>query len=87
MHHFLKITTNHFEAVASGFKKAEVRDNTDRGFQKGDIVTLDEIHGNGLYTGRKQLIEITYVSDYNQPRNQVVFSFSLCGDDDVEPGQ
>lgn len=83
MHHELKIFPTFFEAVIRGEKKFEIRDNSDRGFQKGDAVTLKEYReyedGTPLF-GRGQLIEITYVTDYNQPKNQVVFAFSLIGD-------
>lgn len=83
MHHDLKILDVFFEPVIMGEKKFEIRDNKDRGFQKGDTITLHEIinsHAATSYTGRKQNVEITYVSDYNQPENQVVFAFTLVGD-------
>lgn len=85
MHHQLKILSSHFEAVIRGQKKFEIRDNSERGFQAGDTVELHEIafrrsSSNVEYTGRKQLTEITYVTNYNQPENQVVFAFNLVGD-------
>ena len=80
MKHDLKILKPFFEAVIRGEKSFEIRDNSDRGFQKGDCVELHEIHKNGNRTDRSQLIDISYVSDYNQPQNQVVFGFSLVGD-------
>ena len=83
MHHELKILPAFFEAVIRGQKKFEIRNNRDRGFQNGDTVLLCEIKNTVLstaFTGRQQLIEITYVSDYNQPANQVVFAFKLVGD-------
>lgn len=82
MHHQLKILSPHFEAVIRGVKKFEIRDNSDRGFQAGDIVELHEIALDiKNYTGRCQLVEVTYVSNYNQPMNQVVFAFNLMGDE------
>lgn len=83
MHHELKILPNFFEAVVRGEKKFEIRDNKDRGFQKGDTILLKELKpsiASTIFSGREQLIEITYVSDYNQPANQVVFAFTLIGD-------
>ncbi len=83
MHHELKILEPFFEAVIRGQKKFEIRSNVDRGFQKGDTVLLKEIKRGtcaDIYTKREQMIEITYVSDYNQPSNQVVFAFSLLGE-------
>ncbi|MBV1959838.1 MAG: DUF3850 domain-containing protein [Pseudomonadales bacterium] len=82
MHHELKIIPVFFESVICGEKTFEVRDNKDRGFQKGDTVLLREFDpsDSGSYSGRQQLVSISYVSSYNQPINQVVFGFSLLGD-------
>lgn len=83
MLHKLKILPSYFEAVIRGTKNFEIRDNSDRGFQCGDTVQLMEIEKGAVhdhYTGREQLVEITYVTAYNQPQNQVVFGFSLMGD-------
>lgn len=38
-HHRLKIYPEHYNNVKSGTKTFEIRDN-DRGFQKGDLVTM-----------------------------------------------
>ena len=40
MNHELKTLPSYFEAVLSGDKTFEIRDNSDRGFQRGDIVDL-----------------------------------------------
>lgn len=83
MHHELKISPAFFEAVICEDKKFEIRNNEERGFQKGDTVLLRELNlsgGDTLYSGRQQLVTISYVSDYNQPPNQVVFAFSLTED-------
>jgi ASC-1-like (ASCH) protein len=70
MKHTLKILPCYFEAVIRGEKKFEIRDNSDRGFQKGDIVDLVEIKGSGVgarsLTGRSVIVEITYVTGYQQ---------------------
>jgi uncharacterized protein YqfB (UPF0267 family) len=81
MHHKLKILPSFYKAVVSGSKKFEIRDNSDRGFQCGDTVTLQEFspEENKIFqiTGKSINVKITYVSDYLQPQNQVVFCFDL----------
>ncbi len=83
MIHELKISKPFFQQVIDGNKTFEIRNNIDKGFQKGDTVILREIK-NGIatdnFTGRSQLVEISYVSDFNQPANQVVFAMVLIGD-------
>ena len=87
MKHELKVLSPFFEAIIAGNKKSEVRNNADRGFQKGDTVILTEVCKSGIgvrYCGRSQKVKITYVSDYGQPSNQVVFSFELMGEPQSE---
>ena len=81
MHHELKILPVYFEAVVIGVKTFEIRNNTDRDFQKGDMVTLKEVLATdpSKFTGREQLVRISYVTDFQQPDNQVVFGFQLKG--------
>ena len=81
--HELKILPCYFNEVVSGNKTFEIRDNSDRGFQKGDIVKLREFDpsfimqkiGSGGYTGNELLIEITYVTNAYQKDNYIVFGF------------
>ncbi|MBC1935200.1 DUF3850 domain-containing protein [Listeria grandensis] len=73
--HSLKIFPEFFEAVRSGAKKAEVRDN-DRNFKVNDTILLHE-YENGIYTGEILCVRITYISDYNQPPGQVVLSIEV----------
>lgn len=78
--HELKILDVFFQQVIDGNKTFEIRNNIDRGFQKGDIVNLREVKNfikPNNYTGREQLVTISYVSDFNQPDNQVVFAMAL----------
>ena len=81
MEHELKIWPAFFKAVLDGSKRFEVRRNDERGFQKGDRVILSEydpeMSSPFRLTGRKVMAEITYVSDFNQPPNQVVFGFDI----------
>jgi ASC-1-like (ASCH) protein len=60
MNHELKIESCFYRAVKSGDKNFEVRFN-DRGFQKGDTITLICVV-NGSYTSDDPIVkEITYV--------------------------
>lgn len=82
MVHDLKIKECYFEAVDSGEKNFEIRNNNDRGFQKGDLVILRETQDSAMaliYTGRKKQIKITYVTNYMQKDGYVVFGF-ICID-------
>lgn len=72
MNHDLKILPVYFSAVFSGDKNFEIRNNNDRGFNKGDLVTLSEFV-DGRYTGQELKREITYVTNYEQKPGYVVF--------------
>lgn len=86
MTHTLKSWPGEFEAQASGDKKHEIRDCTDRKFAKGDDVILQEWvpavsesgpTGGGHYTKRALLRKITYVNvagSWGLPPNLCVFS-------------
>lgn len=83
MIHELKIAPRHFEAVLSGDKTFEIRDNKDREFNRGDKVKLREFDKAKLpvtslcYSGREVDAVITYVTNYEQKDGFVVFSFSV----------
>lgn len=72
MHHELKILPRYFQPVLDGAKPFEIRDNSDRNFQEGDTVTLNEWDGE-RYTGRSAKRLITFVTDYAQQPGYVVF--------------
>lgn len=72
--HRLKILPSFFEAVCDGIKTFEIRDNTDRGFQKGDDVELAEWDGE-KFTGRNCVVIISYVTNFKQREGYVVFGF------------
>lgn len=85
--HELKIWPCYFKAVVAGDKTFEIRDNSDRGFQKGDIVRLREWDNNrrdlipeGCFTGEESLVQITYVTNAYQNDEYVVFGFKFAGD-------
>ncbi|CAE6905891.1 conserved protein of unknown function [Pseudomonas marincola] len=78
MHHDLKIRKAFFEAVLSGDKTFEIRDNSDRGFQRGDTFKLIEMSDSApttIRSGRTFEGVITYVLDYKQQPGYVVFAF------------
>ncbi|HGY5236697.1 TPA: DUF3850 domain-containing protein [Aeromonas salmonicida subsp. pectinolytica] len=73
MHHELKILPRYFQPVLDGTKTFEIRANSDRNFQEGDTVTLNELDHEGYYTGRCAKRQITFVTDYAQQHGYVVF--------------
>lgn len=75
MIHSLKILPAYFQAVVDGRKTFEIRDNSDRGFQAGDLVELKEWDPalGGSYTNFVHTCEITYVTGYEQKPGWVVF--------------
>ncbi len=79
MIHELKTLPCFFEATRRYDKLFECRNNRDRGFNKGDIVMLQEFNPNkgGFYTGREIQAEISYVLNYNQQPDWVVFGFKI----------
>ncbi|MBM7688432.1 RNA-binding protein [Enterococcus ureilyticus] len=73
MVHELKIDREYFIAVLEDLKKFEIRFN-DRDFKVGDIVILKEIDKvNRKPTGRQIKTKITYITNYEQKNNYVVF--------------
>ena len=72
MHHELKILPRYFQPLLDGAKPFEIRDNSDRNFQEGDTVTLNEWDGE-RHTGRSAKRLITFVTDYAQQQDYVVF--------------
>lgn len=75
--HFIKIAPDYFKSVINRSKKCEIRKN-DRRYRVGDLVVLQEFNQKEqVYTGRTALVEITYITTYNQKRGMVVFSFTF----------
>lgn len=62
MTHELKITSQYYDASASGAKNFEVRKN-DRNYHVGDVLHLRECNGPNIYTGREHYAKITYILD------------------------
>ena len=76
MTHELKILECYADAKLAGDKLFEIRDNRDRGFQKGDLVKYTVVGDIGIkYTHElnDKLYEITYVTNYGQKDGYVVF--------------
>ena len=85
MIHALKIENQYFEAVASGRKTFEVRNN-DRNFVVGDFLALNETTRDiddptgTVYTGRCCMVEVDYILDseeYLQP-GMVALAIKPC---------
>ena len=76
--HKLKIKSEYFLAVINKTKTAEIRYN-DRNYQVGDILILNEIDENGIFTGNKCVVIVTHVLDDNQylQTGYVMLSFHL----------
>lgn len=71
MVHNLKIATQYIDRVIDGTKKFEIRKN-DRSFKVGDTVVLNEVLGV-----RSVRCKITYITDYEQKDNYVVFGIKV----------
>jgi hypothetical protein len=79
--HELKIAPQYYNEVMNGSKTFEIRKN-DRDFQQGDVFKLREFkkgHSNvSDYTGNDPIFgKITYITDYEQKKDMVVFSFEV----------
>lgn len=82
----LKSWLHFFAAFEAGAKKHDLRDISDRTFEVGEVVVLEEFdHIVGRYTGRKLDMMITYITDRNHPcalssfgldRNMAILSFA-----------
>lgn len=68
--HDLKILPEFYEAVRSGVKAFEIRQN-DRDFRVGDLLHLKEWNGT-RHTGRTLWMAITYMTDFSQAPGWVV---------------
>lgn len=76
MIHKLKILETYANAKLNGDKLFEIRDNSDRGFQKGDKVkytAVDKFGCRVIHEIEDKIYEITYVTNYEQNDGYVVF--------------
>ena len=85
--HKLKIKSEHFSAVINKTKTAEIRYN-DRNYQVGDILILNEIDENGIFTGNKCVVTVTHILDNNQylQAGYVMLSFHMLNSDFLNRG-
>ena len=83
--HRLKIKSEHYINVINGTKTAEIRYN-DRNYQVDDILILNEIDENGVFTGNKCVVTVTHVLNNNQflQTGYVMLSFHLRSINPVE---
>ena len=78
MTHELKILECYANAKVSGDKLFEIRNNADRGFQKGDLVKYKVVGSFDIryeydHEIDNKTYEITYVTNYEQKDGWVVF--------------
>lgn len=76
--HQLKILPQYFQAIAAGDKTFEIRKN-DWDYKVGDTIILSE-YEEGQYTERNILAKITYITDYEQKDDYVVFGIKTSFD-------
>ena len=74
MDHYIKINPYAYEDVLDGRKTFEIRFN-DRGYQRGDTVIFMPWDGNELTKLDRLKARISYVTNFEQKENWVVFGF------------
>ncbi|WP_216355020.1 DUF3850 domain-containing protein, partial [Gilliamella apicola] len=85
--HSLKIKSEHYINIINGTKTAEIRYN-DRNYQVGDILILNEIDENGVFTGNNCAVIVTHILDDNQylQTGYVMLSFRMLNSDFLNRG-
>ena len=75
--HSLKTLPEYYQAVRSGKKTFEIREN-DRGFAVGDSLMLREWDpSRAAYTGRRLTVTVTYLTDFEQKPGFVVLGIRM----------
>lgn len=66
--HDLKCWPRFFSAISERRKKHDLRRCDDREFKVGDLIRLREFEPDrGVYTGREQIVKITYITALQYP--------------------
>lgn len=73
--HQLKLDPQFYQAIIDQRKTFEIRKN-DRNFKVGDLLHLKVFDGQ-RYTGSTAIVQVTYISDYEQKEGYVVMSIKL----------
>lgn len=77
MLHDLKCIQPFFNDIEEGRKPFEIRFN-DRGYKVGDTLRLHEFdHDKQTFSGRKVVVDVTYLTDYDQKDGYVVMAIKL----------
>lgn len=72
--HIVKCLPHFFSSVWDDIKPFEIRAN-DRNYRSGDyLIQREFLMPEGKFTGRMVIQRIGYMTDYNQPDQQVVFA-------------
>lgn len=77
-HHKLKISSKYFESAQKNLKPFEIRLN-DRGFEIGDTFIMFE-YDSEKYSGRFVAGIITFLTDFEQKNNYIVFAYKRLSD-------
>lgn len=76
--HRLKELGVYLEQTIDGDKNFTIRQNDDRGFQKGDVICVQEIAENAEHTNlRNYQAEVTNVCTYKQKEGYVVLGIRV----------
>lgn len=82
--HELKTLADYWDALASGEKNFEVR-RDDRGFQKGDLLTLVRVEWREHGSGGKRLVETTFCGRARVLNRKITYVLT-GGQFGIEPG-
>jgi ASC-1-like (ASCH) protein len=78
--HDLKIEKRYLDLILSGKKTFEIRKN-DRDFKEGDFLVLRDIHPASFeYMGRALLVEVVYLTEFEQKEGYVVMGIKEQAD-------
>lgn len=80
MTHELKICSVYLYAIKQGLKTFEIRSTDDRTFVPGDKLHLRVWDQKDGYSGEQITVDVTYITGFAQPQNQVVMSIVPTND-------